>query len=85
MGIQRLPGTGRTTSTGPDAVRVCHGDPAFRHGTSALWALQNPTQSVLAPASNHCLTSRRSASLMPVALFIGISFKTTACWYMYWA
>jgi hypothetical protein len=33
-----------------------------------------------APASNHRLTSARSASVIPVALFMGMSFCTTTCW-----
>lgn len=36
--------------------------------------------SVLAPARNHCPISARSASVMPVALFIGMTLVTTACW-----
>ena len=35
---------------------------------------------VLAPARNHLPISARSASVMPVALFIGMIFVTTACW-----
>jgi hypothetical protein len=35
---------------------------------------------MLAPASNHCLITRRSASVMPVALFMGMIFVTTTCW-----
>jgi C-terminal processing protease CtpA/Prc len=33
-----------------------------------------------APASNQRPISARSASVMPVALFIGMSLSTTACW-----
>ena len=35
---------------------------------------------VAAPASNHYTISERSASVIPVALFMGMSFCTTACW-----
>ena len=35
---------------------------------------------VFAPAWNHCPTTARSASVIPVALFSGMSFITTACW-----
>ena len=37
-------------------------------------------QSVLAPASNHCLITARSSSVMPVELLIGITLSTTTCW-----
>jgi hypothetical protein len=33
-----------------------------------------------APLSNQRFTSARSASVIWVALFIGISFSTTTCW-----
>ena len=33
-----------------------------------------------APASNQRLITARSASVMPVALFIGINRVTTTCW-----
>ncbi len=35
---------------------------------------------VAAPASNHCLISSRSPSVIPVELFIGMILVTTACW-----
>ena len=35
---------------------------------------------VCAPASNHLPISARSASVMPVALFIGMILVTTTCW-----
>ena len=41
---------------------------------------QRPQGPVAAPASNHFPISARSASVMPVALFMGMSFCTTACW-----
>src|SRR3990167_6946866 len=43
------------------------------------------TYSVFAPASNHCFTIRRSASVMLVALFMGMILVTTTCWYTAWA
>ena len=33
-----------------------------------------------APLSNQRFSSARSSSVIPVALFSGISFSTTACW-----
>ncbi len=41
---------------------------------------QAACQRVGAPLSNHCRTSARSASSMPVALFIGMILLTTTCW-----
>jgi len=42
--------------------------------------LTGPSHCAGAPAWNHCAISARSASVMPVALFIGISRVTTTCW-----
>ena len=63
-----------------------HPGAARRDKMGSIAAFKKPCctsgfQSVLAPASNHCLISCRSASVMPVALFMGINLVTTTCWY----
>ena len=65
--VRALPAAGQRGC--PMAARLCA---ASRPARFCHWAG--------APAWNHCAISARSASVMPVALFMGISRVTTTCW-----
>jgi hypothetical protein len=66
-------------------ILVCMDSPKGNEGTLpatpiVLRSNVQRTQFNAAPVSNHCLITLRSASVMPVALFMGMTLVTTACW-----
>ncbi len=60
----------------PHPHMACKG----QRGLSSVGCRRNPQGPVGAPASNQRPISARSASVIWVALFMGMSFCTTACW-----
>ena len=58
----------------------CVGHGASPRGVGSVAVGAGALSSAGAPASYQRLISARSSSVICVALFIGISFSTTACW-----